>query len=102
GSLAAFYPWPDPPRQPSRNELRPDQVTRASAREVIWRCELGHEWPAPVYQRTLSGSGCPDCYRLTAPARTTAGQQHARRARDTAAIAGIVALPASPSARGAV
>ncbi len=85
-SLAAFYPWLALEWHPTRNELRPDQVTRASAREVVWRCEAGHEWSTPVYQRTLSRTGCPDCYRLTASARAEAGRQRARRARDTAAM----------------
>jgi hypothetical protein len=59
---------------------------------VIWRCELGHEWSAPVYQRTLSRSGCPDCYGLTAAARSKAGQQRVRRARDKAAMEKVVPL----------
>jgi hypothetical protein len=96
-SLAAYFPWLALEWHPTRNALRPDQVARASAREVVWRCDLGHEWSAPVYQRTLSRSGCPDCYRLTAAARSEAGRQRARRARDTAAMAKVVALH-SPAA----
>jgi len=77
----------------TRNELlRPDQVTRASAREIVWRCELGHDWSAAVYQRTLSGSGCPDCYRLEAAARSRAGRERARRAHDTAEAAKVMSL----------
>jgi hypothetical protein len=91
-SLAAYYPWLALEWHPARNALRPDQVTRASAREVVWRCEAGHEWSAPVYQRTLSGSGCPDCYRLDAAARSRVGKERARRVRDTAALATVVAL----------
>ncbi len=91
-SLAAFYPWLALEWHPTRNALRPDQVTRASAREVVWRCEVGHEWSAAVYQRTLSGSGCPDCYRLTAAARSRTGKTRARRSRDAEATARIVAL----------
>ncbi len=101
-SLAAFYPWLALEWHPTRNELRPDQVTRASAREFVWRCELGHEWSAPVYARTLSGSGCPDRYRLTAATRSKVGRERARRASDTAAMAKVVALPASDDARQAV
>ncbi len=101
-SLAAYYPWLALEWHPMRNELRPDQVTRASAREVVWRCERGHEWSTPVYQRTLSGTGCPDCYRLTASARSEAGRQRARRARDTAAIAKVVALHPPAAASEAV
>jgi len=85
-SLAAFFPWLAREWHPTRNELRPDQVTRASAREVVWRCERGHEWSAAVYQRTLSRSGCPDCYRLEARARSKAGRERARREREERAL----------------
>lgn len=98
-SLAAYYPWLAREWHPTRNELRPGQVSRASAREVVWRCELGHEWSAAVYQRTLSRTGCPDCVRLEAAARSRAGRQRARRAQDEAALARITALP-TPSAAG--
>ena len=91
-SLAAYYPWLAREWHPTRNELRPDQVTRASAREIVWRCELGHDWSAAVYQRTLSGSGCPDCYRLEAAARSRAGRERARRAHDTAEAAKVISL----------
>jgi hypothetical protein len=91
-SLAAFYPWLAREWHPEHNDLRPDQVTRASARKVVWRCEAGHEWAAAVYQRTLSGSGCPACYRLEATARSTAGRARARRARDEAEAAKIISL----------
>ena len=84
-SLAAYFPWLAREWHPTRNELRPDQVSRASGREVVWRCELGHEWSAVVYQRTLSGSGCPDCYRLEAADRSKAGKQRARAKMDQAA-----------------
>jgi hypothetical protein len=91
-SLAAYYPWLALEWHPTRNALRPDQVTRASAREVTWRCELGHEWSAAVYQRTLSGSSCPYCYRQEAAARSKAGRQRARRVNDETALATVVAL----------
>ena len=75
-----------------RNALRPDQVSRASAREVVWRCEQGHEWSAAVYQRTLSGSGCPDCYRARGGGPLP-GRQGARPpARDAAELAKVIAL----------
>jgi hypothetical protein len=83
-SLAAFFPWLALEWHPTRNDLRPDQVSRASAREVVWRCELGHEWSAAVYQRTLSRSGCPHCHRLEAATRSRAGKERARRLRDEA------------------
>jgi len=92
-SLVAFYPWLAAEWHPERNGLRPDQVTRASAREIVWRCEAGHEWTAPVYQRTLSGSGCPDCYRTEAAARSRVGRERVRQAREAADFAKIIALP---------
>ena len=91
-SLAAFYPWLAREWHPTATLLRPDQVTRASAREVVWRCELGHEWSAAVYQRTLSGSGCPECYRLEAAARSRAGRARARTARDDAEATKVIRL----------
>ena len=91
-SLAALYPWLALEWHPARNGLRPDEVTRASAREIVWRCEQGHEWTAAVYQRTLSGSGCPDCYRLTAAVRSRAGRRRASQARGVAATAAIIDL----------
>ena len=91
-SLAAFYPWLAREWHRDRNVLRPDQVTRASARRMVWRCESGHEWEAAFYQRTLSGSGCPECYRLDAAARSRAGRARALRARDEAETAKIIRL----------
>jgi hypothetical protein len=84
-SLAAYYPWLAREWHPTANALRPDQVSRGSALEIVWRCELGHEWSAAVYQRTLSGTGCPDCYRLEAAERSRLGKRRAREARDRAA-----------------
>lgn len=84
-SFAAYFPWLAREWHPTRNELGPDRVSRASARGVVWRCEFGHEWSAAVYQRTLSGSGCPDCYRLEAAERSKAGKKRAREAREQAA-----------------
>jgi len=89
-SLAAYFPWLALEWHPARNELRPDGVSRASAREVVWRCGLGHEWSAAVYQRTLSRSDCPDCYRLEAAARSKLGKKRAGRMRDEAASAQVI------------
>ena len=84
-SLAAYFPWLAREWHPTRNDLRPDQVSRASARVIAWRCEQGHEWSAAVYQRTLARTGCPECYRSEAAARSLAGKQRARRMREEAA-----------------
>jgi len=99
-SLAAFYPWLAAEWAPGRNALRPDQVSRASAREIVWCCPVGHEWSTPVYQRTLSGSGCPDCYRAEAGARSKAGKARARAAHEAVARAKIIELPRRVSGDG--
>ena len=85
---------------PGRNAPRPDQVTRASAHDIVWRCEVGHEWSTPVYQRTLSGSGCPDCYRAEAATRSKEGKAQARAAREAAERARIIELPRRVSGDG--
>ncbi|MDO8485289.1 MAG: zinc-ribbon domain-containing protein, partial [Candidatus Limnocylindrales bacterium] len=56
--------------------------TRASGRDVAWRCEQRHEWRSVVYARTLSASGCPTCYTLEAGVRSRAGKKRARQARE--------------------
>jgi hypothetical protein len=101
-SLAAYYPWLAREWHPTRNELRPDQVTRASARDVVWRCEWGHEWTAAVYQRTLSRSGCPDCFRLEAAARSRAGRERARRAREEAEATKVIPIRVRASGGDAI
>jgi hypothetical protein len=45
-SLAAYFPWLAREWHPTRNQMRTDQVTRASGRGVIWRWANGHEWAA--------------------------------------------------------
>jgi len=91
-SLAAYFPWLAQEWHPTRNELRPDQVTRASGRAVIWRCAEGHEWAAVVYARTLSRSGCPTCYAIETPERIRTGKRRARQVRDEQAAAKVAAL----------
>lgn len=36
-------------------------VSHGSHKKVWWCCAFGHQWEAPVYSRTISGSGCPYC-----------------------------------------
>jgi putative zinc ribbon protein/HEPN superfamily RiboL-PSP-like protein len=45
------------------NSLKPNQVTRASAKRVWWKCTENpvHEWKAQINNRTLLGAGCPIC-----------------------------------------
>lgn len=90
-SLAAYFPWLALEWHPTKNQLRPDQVTHASGREIIWCCEHGHEWTAVIYARTLSKSGCPTCYRLETSERSRAGKKRARRIRDEQAAVHVAA-----------
>ena len=91
-SLAAYYPWLAREWHPTRNVLRPDEVSRASAREAIWLCENGHEWPAVIYSRTLSNSGCPECAKVIGPAKSKAAKQRKRREAEARAEAQIMTL----------
>lgn len=45
------------------NLLRPEQVSRGSAKKIRWECLTGgHTWEAHVYSRAKeNGSGCPRC-----------------------------------------
>ena len=43
-------------------DLRPSQVVFGSAARVWWRCDKGHGWQAPPFQRTGGrDTGCPYC-----------------------------------------
>lgn len=39
----------------------PELVNAASNSRRTWRCERGHTWAARVNNRTVGGSGCPQC-----------------------------------------
>jgi hypothetical protein len=88
-SLAAHFPWLALEWHPTKNSLRPDQVTHASSHEAVWMCDLGHEWPAVVYSRTLSKTGCPDCAALAHPAKMKAAAKKRRQNVDQHAEAQI-------------
>ncbi|MCL2765259.1 MAG: zinc-ribbon domain-containing protein [Treponema sp.] len=46
---------------PTKNgNLTPSDVTIGTSKKVWWRCEKGHEWEAPVHNRT-KGYGCSIC-----------------------------------------
>lgn len=46
---------------PTKNaSLTPSDVTYGSHKKVWWICDKGHEWEAPVYNRS-GGHGCPYC-----------------------------------------
>lgn len=60
-SLAATFPAIAREWNKKRNgALTAGDITRGSKRRVWWRCAKGHEWQAPVHERT-SGRGCPFC-----------------------------------------
>lgn len=42
------------------NGWDPTQIGFGHDKPLEWRCELGHEWTAPTYNRT-KGTGCPYC-----------------------------------------
>jgi uncharacterized Zn-finger protein len=52
---------------PTKNgNLKPNQVTPFSSKEVWWRCEKGHEWQSTVKSRSKSGNECPFCSKRKA------------------------------------
>lgn len=44
-------------------ELKPQEVSKGSTKQVWWKCAGGHEWQTTPNSRTNSGSGCPVCAR---------------------------------------
>jgi hypothetical protein len=61
-TLAVRFPDLAAEWHPTRNgNLSPARVRVQSNRTVWWRCNLGHEWEARVYNRTLGGNSCPYC-----------------------------------------
>ena len=40
----------------------PSDITSGSSKKVWWICTNGHDWEAPVNNRT-GGRGCPVCYK---------------------------------------
>lgn len=63
-SLAAKFPklagelHPDLTKTGGR---RADQISPGTHLKVWWRGSCGHEWDAPVKNRTIRGDGCPVC-----------------------------------------
>ena len=41
--------------------LLPSMVKPGSAKKVWWKCEEGHEWQAPIRDRSQKHHGCPYC-----------------------------------------
>ena len=40
--------------------LRPENITAGSGKNVWWKCAKGHEWVARISSRK-AGNGCPYC-----------------------------------------
>lgn len=60
--LASVYPNLAAQWHPTKNApLTPSAVTPSSNRSIWWRCDRGHQWRAPVSQRTRASTGCPYC-----------------------------------------
>lgn len=60
-SLARLQPEIAATWHPIKNgDLTPADVTCGSKARVWWFCDSGHEWAAPVCERT-TGKGCPCC-----------------------------------------
>ena len=60
GNLKLFKEW-----HPTKNlDLKPENVTRASATKIWWMCKQGHSWKTSVHNRS-KGSGCPFCRKKT-------------------------------------
>ena len=57
---------------PARNPGIDPNTLGVTSRVVVWWCcsVCGHEWQASVSSRASSGTGCPRCFRESAPART--------------------------------
>ncbi|MBE4719868.1 zinc-ribbon domain-containing protein [Pseudarthrobacter sp. AB1] len=47
--------------QAANGDLTPYMVSRASNKKVGWICKEDHHYPAYIANRTLQGTGCPDC-----------------------------------------
>lgn len=59
--LATRYPDIAAQWHPLKNgELLSTEVGPGSVKKVWWRCELGHDYEAPVFSR-VQGTGCPYC-----------------------------------------
>ena len=96
-SLAAYYPALARQWHPTKNAKRPDEVSYASGRDAEWICQLGHEWPASVYQRSRLKSECPECYRISQPEKSRAGAARRALVANELTEARIAQLPLSDS-----
>ena len=60
--LRTLYPDIAEQWHPEKNKsLTPSKVTPGANKKIWWQCEKGHEWEALLNNRTVLGSGCPQC-----------------------------------------
>ncbi len=43
-----------------RNTEKPSEIPKSYKGKIFWKCAMGHEWAATVYNR-MNGTGCPIC-----------------------------------------
>ena len=59
--LETLYPELAKEWHPDKNDaLKPSQITPGSSIKVWWKCPQGHEWIAPISNRS-HGANCPKC-----------------------------------------
>lgn len=64
--LATRFPKIAKEWHPTRNKQKtPKTVTGSTASKYWWKCKLGHVWFQGVQVRTIRGSNCPTCRKLT-------------------------------------
>ena len=44
-----------------RNTILPSEISAGSQTKVFWKCSVGHQWEAGIYQRITRNQGCPTC-----------------------------------------
>ncbi len=44
-----------------KNNLEPKTIYYRSSKDAVWRCPVGHTYPAKIAYRTTRGYGCPYC-----------------------------------------
>ena len=82
-SLSAIHPGVAAEWHPTLNgNLTPRGVTPSSGRRVWWLCPQGHDYQAPIGQRTGSGTGCGKCSgRYVTPETSLAAKKPALAAQ---------------------
>jgi hypothetical protein len=81
-SLKALHPTVARQWHPTKNgELKPQQVRPGSSKKVWWKCNEGHQWRAPVCDRTINKTGCPYCVGKFVTPETSLKAMHPSLAR---------------------